>query len=182
MSNGSFRTLQRIAGISTLWAALTFGTAASAQNQRPGYPPGAQHSWHGKQEATPPQGMPAQGPAPAGAPPTALHPVPVSTTAPGKATPAGERFFIVASIDLQKSQLLLKYPTEVTLLAVVNNATKFSDESGKALKLSDLRAGDTVWMVSSGGQNGEVTAIRIHKGQMTVADLHRYYLDYAEIK
>jgi len=85
-------------------------------------------------------------------------------------------------VDLQKSQLLLKYPTEVTLLVLVNDATKFTDESGKPLKLSDFRAGDTVWMVSSLGSSGEATGLRIRKGQMTVADLHRYYLDYAEIK
>jgi len=102
--------------------------------------------------------------------------------APGKKTESGEQFFIVASIDLQKSQLLLKYPTEITLLVVVNGATKFVDETGKPLKLADFRAGDTVWMVSSPAAQGEATAINVRKGQMTVADLHRYYLDYAEIK
>ena len=39
--------------------------------------------------------------------------------AQGKKTPAGEEFFMVASLDQSKSQLLLKLPTEVTLLAKV---------------------------------------------------------------
>ena len=100
---------------------------------------------------------------------------------PGRATAAGERFYIVASVDLQKSQILLKYPTEVTVLMKVDDSTKLANDSGKALQLSDFRAGDTVWVNSSNGKDG-VTAIRIRKGEMTVADLHRYYLDYGEIK
>ena len=87
----------------------------------------------------------------------------------------------MASIDLQKSQLLLKYPTEVTLLVKVTDKTSIRDGSGKPLKLADLRAGDTVWVNSSASRD-EITATSIHKGEMTVADLHRYYLDYAEIK
>jgi hypothetical protein len=126
--------------------------------------------------------MPAQPTPLAGTPAPTIHPVPVSTSAPGKKTAEGEQFFIVASVDLQKSQLLLKYPTEVTLLVLVNNATKFTDETGKPLKLSDFRAGDTVWMVSSVAGQGEATAVRVRKGQMTAADLHSYYLDYPEIK
>jgi len=113
-------------------------------------------------------------------PAEAIHPLPVG--APNvKKTPQGEQFFIVASVDLQKSQMLLKYPTEVTLLMHVDGTTKFADDSGTPLKLSDFRAGDTVW-VSSTSNKGDVTAVRVRKGRMNVADLHRYYLDYAEIK
>jgi hypothetical protein len=98
-----------------------------------------------------------------------------------KKTAAGEEFFIVASIDQAQSQLLLKRPTEVTLLAKVTPKTQFADDKGKLIKLSDLRAGDTVWAVTSGGDTN--TSIgRLRKGSMTVADLHRYYLDYPEIK
>ena len=49
------------------------------------------------------------------------------------------------------------------------------------MKLSDLRAGDTVWLTSSGSCM-DTTALKVRKGEMTVADLHRYYLDYSEIK
>ena len=98
-----------------------------------------------------------------------------------KKTPAGEEFFIVASIDQPKSQLLLKQPTEVTILATVTPKTQISDEKGKPLKLSDLRAGDTIWAVTSGGDQSTSIA-RLRKGSMTVSDLHRYYLDYPEVK
>ncbi|HXQ25882.1 MAG TPA: hypothetical protein VN822_05705 [Candidatus Acidoferrales bacterium] len=94
---------------------------------------------------------------------------------------AGEQFFIVSSVDLQKAQLLLKHPTEVTLVLMTNNKTQFADDAGKPLKLSDFRAGDTVWVTSS-SVAGESTATRIRKGIMSVADLHRYYLDYPEIR
>ena len=101
--------------------------------------------------------------------------------AQGRKNASGEQFFIVSSVDLQKSQLLLKHPTEVTLVVKTNDATRFADGAGKPLKLSDFRAGDTVWVTSSGGA-GDATATRIRKGILSVADLHRYYLDYPEIK
>jgi hypothetical protein len=114
--------------------------------------------------------------------PAHVRPLPQLSTYPeGKKTSTGEAFFIVASLDLQKSQLLLKYPSEVTLLVKVTDKTHFVDDSGKLFKLSDLRAGDTVW-VTAAGTGDATTALRVRKGQMTVADLHRYYLDYPEIK
>jgi hypothetical protein len=98
-----------------------------------------------------------------------------------KKTASGEEFFMIASIDQAKSQVLLKRPTEVTLLAKVTNKTQLLDEKGKPVKLSDLRAGDTVWAVTSGGdQNTSIE--RLRKGPMTVSELHQYYLDYPEIK
>ena len=104
-----------------------------------------------------------------------------SAFAQGRKNSSGEEFFIVSSVDLQKAQLLLKHPTEVTLVVKTNDKTRFADDAGKPLKLSDFRAGDTVWVTSSGGA-GDATATRIRKGIMSVADLHRYYLDYPEIK
>jgi hypothetical protein len=104
-----------------------------------------------------------------------------ASTAPAKKAASGEEFFIVASVDLQKSQILLKHPTEVTLLAKVGVNTKFEDENGKSLKVSDFRAGDTVWVILAGGSSG-TAALQVRKGEMTVAELHRYYLDYPEIK
>lgn len=98
-----------------------------------------------------------------------------------KKTAAGEEFFIVASIDQSKSQLLLKRPTEVTSLAKVTPKTQYLDEKGKPITLSDLRAGDTVWAVTTGGDEN-LTITRLRKGPMTVAQLHQYYLDYPEIK
>jgi len=84
-------------------------------------------------------------------------------------------------VDPSKSQILLKRPTEVTLLVKVDANTQFLDDAGKPLKIADFRAGDTVWVTTSGGGD-QPAAARIRKGQMTVADLHRYYVDYPEIK
>ena len=155
-----YRTLAAI-----LLAGLSLTPVAYAQGQRPGpsSTPGAAgyaHA-HGTSPAVPPA---ASGLAP-----------------PGRKTPAGETFYIVASLDQSKSQLLLKLPTEVTMLMGVTAATQIQDENGASLKLSDLRAGDTVWVTSSGSAAAP-TAVHIRKGQMTSADLHRYYLDYPEIK
>ncbi len=122
--------------------------------------------------------------------------VPPATSAPNTAAPsmqfrsptkevvktsAGEEFFIIASVDQSKSQVLVKRPTEVTELVVITPKTQLQDERGKPLRLSDFRAGDTVWAITS-GTGPEIDAVRIRKGEMTVADLHRYYLDYPEIK
>ncbi len=125
-----------------------------------------------------------------GASPTSTSPLARSSAPPpartsaateDKKTAAGESFFIVGSVDQQKSQFLLKRPTEVTLLVTVNANTKYFDDSGQPLKATDFRTGDTVWLTSSGNPENP-TAVRIRKGEMTVADLHRYYLDYPEIK
>lgn len=98
-----------------------------------------------------------------------------------KKTAAGEEFFLIASIDQAKSQVLLKRPTEVTLLAKVTSKTQLLDEKSKPIKLSDLRAGDTVWAITSGGDQ-DTSIERLRKGPMTVPELHQYYLDYPEIK
>ncbi|HTW32191.1 MAG TPA: hypothetical protein VMD76_10955 [Candidatus Sulfotelmatobacter sp.] len=95
----------------------------------------------------------------------------------GKATPAGEHFFIIGSVDQAQQQILLKWPTEVTLLLKVTPDTKFASEAGKALKFGDFRAGDTVW-VTYKGTGDTATAASVRAGIMTVSDLHKYYLDY----
>ncbi len=104
-----------------------------------------------------------------------------NASAQSKKNSSGEEFFIVASLDQQKSQLLQTRPSEVTVLLKVGDKTQLADETGKPLKLTDLRAGDTVWVISSGDPSAPA-AVHIRKGQMTLADLHRYYLDYPEIK
>jgi hypothetical protein len=134
----------------------------------------------------PPRQMPS-GQMPPGAqlPPQAqtsrVPPDELAAATAGKRTSEGEQFFIVASVDLQKSQLLLKHPTEVTLLAHVDDKTKYLDSAGKPIQLSSLRAGDTVWVTLSNASSG-ATAVRVRKGEMTSAELHRYYLSYPEIK
>lgn len=99
----------------------------------------------------------------------------------GKATAAGEHFFIIGSVDQAQQQILLKWPTEVTLLLKVTPDTKFASEAGKPLKLGDFRAGDTVWVIYNGA-GVTATADHVRAGIMSVADLHKYFLDYAVIK
>ncbi|HYL68460.1 MAG TPA: hypothetical protein VEX69_04785 [Candidatus Limnocylindria bacterium] len=106
----------------------------------------------------------------------------ISLQAQTKKVPGGEEFFIVSSIDTAKSQVLLKRPTEVTLLMKITDKTVILDPANKPLHLTDLHAGDTVWVTSSGSDNSGPTAHRIRKGPMTVELLHRYFLDYPVIK
>ncbi|MGA8872486.1 MAG: hypothetical protein WB460_15170 [Candidatus Acidiferrales bacterium] len=147
------------------WLAALMGMSCPASAQAP--PPGQTMRPHGQTGMHPPTG--------------ATVPVPATTkVATPKTNAKGEQFFIIASLDQSKSEILVKRPDEVTLLLNATPKTQYFDENGKPLKLSDLRAGDTVWVTSTGG--AQPTAIRIRKGQMTLADLHRYYLDYAEIK
>jgi hypothetical protein len=91
---------------------------------------------------------------------------------------AGENFFIISSVDLTKQQIVLKQPTEVTLLVQVNDKTSYLNEQGKPLKLSDLRAGDTVWAILLPSGEAPPLARRIRKGPMTPAELHRRYLKF----
>jgi hypothetical protein len=154
-----------------LLAGIAFVPNARAQDGK--MPP-----HHGRPGANP-NSAPGLAPAPAMAP--ARPPARAGAGTQDKKTAAGESFFIVGSVDQQKSQFLLKRPTEVTLLVKLYANTKFFDDSGQSLKSADFRTGDTVWLTSSGNAD-EPTAVRIRKGQMTVADLHRYYLDYPEVK
>lgn len=84
-------------------------------------------------------------------------------------------FFIVSSIDVAKKQILLKRPTEVTELMRVNGSTRCLEEHGKSIRFTDLRAGDTVYIVSSPSQQQPV-AITIQKGPMTMEVLRERFL------
>jgi len=106
--------------------------------------------------------------------------LPASARAQGKKNSRGESFYIVASVDLTKSQILLKLPTEVTIMMAVDAKTQFTDATGKSIKLADLRTGDTVWVASTTG--AQPTATHVTIGPMTIAELHQLYLDYPEIK
>jgi hypothetical protein len=85
-------------------------------------------------------------------------------------------FYIVSSIDLAKKQILLKRPTEVTELMRVDSETRYFDEQAKTIRLTDLRAGDTVYIVSKPGQ-AQSTAVTIRKGPMTQEVLRQRYLN-----
>jgi hypothetical protein len=162
------RYLRSFAFLTLMFAGASVPLPVAAQNQPP---------------AGRPRNFPGHGARPGMPPNAAAHPA-LPMVSPSKEvvkTTAGEQFFIVASIDRQNSQLLLKRPTEVTVLVKISPQTKYLDENGKPVKLSDFRAGDTVWArVSS--DKADPTVLQMRLGEMTVADLHRYYLDYPAVK
>ncbi len=90
----------------------------------------------------------------------------------------GEDFFILSSVDQAKRRLVLKLPTEVTRVMAVTGKTAYLDEQGKPIHLSELRAGDTVYVAHQPGNDADEIALRIRKGPMTVAELHRRYLKF----
>jgi hypothetical protein len=106
----------------------------------------------------------------------------IVTAAQAKKNTRGEEFFIIASVDTQKSQLLMKRPTEVTLDMLTNARTEFLGEDGTRIKLSDLRSGDTVWVLAASTPGTKQLAQRVRKGPMTLADLHRLYLRSQSLK
>ena len=160
------RFLRSLAFLFLLFAGASLVGLAFAQGHRP---PGAQ---------------PPATAAPQSNAPNATAPPPAQIHSPAKEevkTASGEEFYIIASIDLPKSQMLVKRATEVTELMLITPQTKMLSDTGQPLKLSDFRAGDTVWALA-GGAGAQLTAKQIRKGEMTLADLHRYYLDYPEIR
>jgi hypothetical protein len=174
------KCLRLVLLIALALAALGFSSAALAQQGGNGgaAPAGATGGRGGRGRGNSQGGPPANGSAPPAGAPTSTASATSAKTVKGRVS--GEQFYIISSVDPAKQELLLKEPKEVTLLMKVGDSTQYADETGKPIKLSDLRAGDTVWVTSSGA--GEPIAIHIRKGQMTVADLHAHYLDYAAIK
>ena len=95
-----------------------------------------------------------------------------------KSTGSNDEFFIISSVDTPKHQLVLKRPTEVTVVMHVDDKTAYLDANGKPLRMADLRAGDTVYVNATVRSDGELLAQRIRKGPMTVQELHKRYLNY----
>jgi hypothetical protein len=87
-----------------------------------------------------------------------------------------EEFFIVSSIDSARGRIVLKRPTEVTLLMQVTAQTAYRDEQGKPLRLADLRTGDTGYITYRQDTAGGATALLVRLGPMTVQELQRRYL------
>ena len=91
---------------------------------------------------------------------------------------AEEDFFIVSSVDAAKGTMVLKRPTEVTLMMRVTEKTACRSEQGKPIHLADLRAGDTVFIASDRDSSGQLVASSIRQGPMTVKELHQRYLRF----
>jgi len=102
-------------------------------------------------------------------PATTTAMVPSSTTK----TSASDEFFVVSSVE--KSNLVLLRATETTATMAVTDKTQIVDETGKAIKLSDLRTGDTVFVTYATAAGGVLTATKVRKGMMTVAELRKRY-------
>jgi hypothetical protein len=82
-----------------------------------------------------------------------------------------DEFFIISSVDLPHNLLVLKRPTETTVLATVTPSTQFRGEHGEILHVNQLRSGDTVYAV----MNGSVV-VSMRRGGMTLEELRRRYL------
>lgn len=89
-----------------------------------------------------------------------------------------DEFFIISSVDAAHSRLVLKRPTDGTVVLIVTDKTAIRGERGESLRLANLRSGDTIYVVAAAKTNGEVTALAIRRGPMTVEQLHRRYLRF----
>ncbi|HKW90004.1 MAG TPA: hypothetical protein VJN21_14730 [Candidatus Acidoferrales bacterium] len=91
----------------------------------------------------------------------------------------GEQFYVISSVDMQKHQIVFMRPTQLTVVATTNDQTTYvGEQSQQKLALKDLRAGQTVWATIRKDKSGDLTVARVREGAMTVAELHRLYLDY----
>lgn len=125
--------------------------------------------------AAPP--MPNAGAAPAPAVTAAPSTPGVPAALPSRRVPPpADEFFIVSSIDAGRGRIVLKRPTEVTLVMHVTGRTVYRDERGRPLRLTDLRAGDTAYISYARDAAGEATASLVRLGPMTVQELERRYL------
>jgi hypothetical protein len=101
-----------------------------------------------------------------------------SAIAAGAAASPAEEFFIVSSVDSDKGTIVLKRPTETTLTMRVTDKTRCVGLKGEAIRFTDLRAGDTVFIASSAVPAASPVASSIRRGPMTVDELHRRYLRF----
>jgi hypothetical protein len=93
-----------------------------------------------------------------------------------QATSGKDEFFVISSIDKAHSSLVLLRPTQITATLAVTSKTQFFDEKGKALKLTDFRTGDTIFVTYSHQPDNTLVAEHVRKGMMTVAEMRKRYL------
>lgn len=89
---------------------------------------------------------------------------------------ADDEFFIVSSVDASKSTMIVKRPTEVTLVMHVTPKTRCWNEAGKPIRFTDLRAGDTVFIEFAVDSSNQAVASSVRQGIMTLPELRRRYL------
>ena len=95
-------------------------------------------------------------------------------TASGSSAAVTDDFFIVSSVDVAQKRLVLKRPSEVTVLVRVTEKTSYRSEQSRPLQLGDLRAGDTVFIRLGTGTESDM-AKSVRRGPMTTEELHRRY-------
>jgi len=91
---------------------------------------------------------------------------------------SGDEFFVISSIDRNKHLLVLLQATEISETMSIDDKTQYFDGKGKAMKLTDLRSGDTVYIVSHKQKDGSMIVDKVTEGTMTVAELRRRYVPY----
>ncbi|HYM59899.1 MAG TPA: hypothetical protein VEZ11_03285 [Thermoanaerobaculia bacterium] len=89
-----------------------------------------------------------------------------------------DEFFIISSVDAAHGRLVVKRPTDGTVVLIVTDKTAIRDERGEPLRMASLRSGDTIYAVAVAKPAGEITASSIRRGPMTVEQLHRRYLRF----
>jgi hypothetical protein len=92
-----------------------------------------------------------------------------------QAKSGNDEFFVISSVDKTHNTLILLLPTEITATIGVSDKTKYTDENGKTIKLSDFRTGDTIFVTYSTQGNAQV-ASSVRKGMMTTAEMRKRYL------
>jgi hypothetical protein len=92
-----------------------------------------------------------------------------------QAKSGSDEFFVISSVDKMHNTMILLLPTEITATIGVSDKTKYTDENGKSIKLSDFRTGDTIF-VSYTTQGGAQIATSVRKGMMTTAEMRKRYL------
>jgi hypothetical protein len=108
-------------------------------------------------------------------------PAAVRVAAAGKTrspAPPADEFFIVSSVNVDKGTMVVKRPTETTLTILVTPKTRLVGEKGEAIRFTDLRAGDTVFIASEPDPSGHPGASSIRRGPMTLEELRRRYLRF----
>lgn len=104
----------------------------------------------------------------------------VGVTANAQTAPAPssfpDAFFVVSSVDRAHNALILLQPTEIAVVYQLTDKTQFADANGKPLKLTDFRAGNTIYATSHSNSDSSLTLDHVRKGDMTVAELRRRYL------
>jgi hypothetical protein len=96
--------------------------------------------------------------------------------AQGQPTSGKDEFFVISSIDKAKNTLILLRPTQITATLAVTPKTQFFDDKGKALKLTDFRTGDTIFVTYSSQADKGLVADHVRKGMMTMLEMRKRYL------